>query len=306
MVEYDRIYVVIVTFNGMQWIEKCLSSCAPYHVVVVDNNSSDGTVWFITQIFPKTTILKQHENLGFGAANNKGISFALREGAEAVFLLNQDAYLFPDTIEKIADFNIENPDFGILSPVHYQLEKEKLDPQFSNYISYGNNNYFISDAINGCLKTVYEVPFVNAASWFLPRKTLETIGGFDPIFFHYGEDDNYCQRVRYHDLKIGVVTNTEIIHDRGERKVAEIKPYSQAYCNKLERAFKLHYANVNRKDISFKDKFPFSLLIPAILKFDLTRVDNILKLRRLKKRWYKKSLKSRSNNQKRGSAYLEI
>lgn len=77
----------------MQWLQKCLDSCKGYQVIIVDNNSTDGTVSFIKENFPNIHLIPQTENLGFGQANNIGIKYALEQRAEYVFLLNQDAYL---------------------------------------------------------------------------------------------------------------------------------------------------------------------------------------------------------------------
>ena len=109
-----KIYSIIVTYNGMIWIEKCLKSVVDQsEVIVVDNNSSDNTLNHIKQYFPSVKILPQSENLGFGKANNIGISYALNNGAEAVFLLNQDAHVEKECIDKLVKAHIENPEFGI-------------------------------------------------------------------------------------------------------------------------------------------------------------------------------------------------
>ena len=73
------------------------------------------------------------------------------------------------------------------------------------------------DLYFGRLKEVYDTKYVNAAAWLLPRKTLETVGGFDPIFSHYGEDDNYIHRVIFHGMKIGVCPFSVVVHDTERR-----------------------------------------------------------------------------------------
>src|SRR5690606_23565222 len=108
--------VIIVTYNGMPWIQKCLASCKDHQIVVVDNNSTDGTVAFINENFAKVQLMPQKENLGFGQANNIGIAYALEQGAVYVFLLNQDAYLQADCIEKLIQVHSHNKYYGILSP----------------------------------------------------------------------------------------------------------------------------------------------------------------------------------------------
>src|SRR5690606_34782345 len=119
---------------------------------------------------------------------------------------NQDAYLGVECIETLVAVHKQNPEYGILSPIHTNANKDRLDRGFSNYLNYDSNRYFFSDfVLNNPRKDIYEVPFVNAAGWLISAKCLNTVGGFDPIFFHYGEDRNYCQRVLFHGFRIGIV-----------------------------------------------------------------------------------------------------
>ena len=92
---------------------------------------------------------------------------------------------------------------------------------------------------------VYDLPFVNAAGWLISKECLMTVGGFDPMFFHYGEDDNYCQRVLFHEFKIGVLPNALMVHDREDREKPKIEPYTDAYFNLQERRFKIRFGNIN-------------------------------------------------------------
>ena len=251
-----KVYIVIVTYNGMAWLAKCLASIPEdYTIVVVDNNSSDNSVQFIEQNYPQVQLFKEAKNLGFGQANNKGIRYALQQGADYVYLLNQDAYLDDDTIDKLISTSKDYPNYGILSPIHTNKDKTRLDQNFSNYLNYKNNSDFYSDFVLGkSIAEVYEVPFVNAAGWLIPKNTLKTVGGFDPIFFHYGEDDNYCQRVRYHKLKIGVVPNAYMVHDREERKENKFKKGSKAYFKSKEKNLKVKYANINLNEFEKYDE----------------------------------------------------
>lgn len=214
-----KIYVIIVTWNGMKWLEKCIDalrkSTIPVEIVIVDNGSTDSTVSFIQANCPNAFIIQTGKNLGFGQANNLGIKHALNNGADFVYLLNQDAYVFPDMFERLLDAydNIEKSEVGILSPLHLYRDKEHFDNQFAKYLD-NVATKMVEDFLLSNLGMVYEVHTVPAAGWLLPRRTLEMIGGFDPIFFHYGEDHNYSQRVNYHSLKTIVVPAAKMIHDR--------------------------------------------------------------------------------------------
>lgn len=227
-----------------------MDSCEGYQVVMVDNNSVDGTVAFIKKNFPAVHLIPQAKNLGFGQANNLGIKYAVEKGAEYVFLLNQDAYLQQGCLEKLIGVQKENLEYGIISPIHLNGTGSRLDYNFSNYVSYRRNPEFYSDfVLKKPLQEIYEVPFVNAAGWLLSKSLLEKVGGFDPIFFHYGEDDNYCQRALYHGFKIGIVPIAFLCHDREDRETPKIEIGSDAYFTRMERSLKLKYGNINVENI---------------------------------------------------------
>lgn len=301
--------IIIVTYNGMKWLQKCLDSCKGYAVIVVDNGSTDQTVSFIKAQYPEIDVLPQNKNLGFGQANNLGISKALKNGAEHVFLLNQDAYIIDDCLERLVAFQKQNPKYGVLSPIHTNATQDRLDQNFSNYMKYKNNPDFYSDfVLSNKLKAVYEVPFVNAAAWLLSKDCLMTVGGFDPLFFHYGEDDNYCQRVNYHDLKIGVLPTSFVIHDRESRKTESVKEFSDAYFALKARAYNYKYANVNavnsEKAIDKEVNRLKKLAIKGGLRFKISNYKGYSKQLKLLKMNKPAILKSIEINKVEGASYL--
>ncbi len=212
------IYAIIVTYNGLRWLDRCLGSLmnsdVPVHIVVIDNASSDGTTSYIREKYPDVVLIESKENLGFAKANNIGMRYALDHGADYVFLLNQDAWIVQsNTIDRMVEMAENHPEFAILSPMQLNGSGEKIVFESKYYASQNEEYDWISDSYFGRLKDLYEVQYVCAASWFMPTKTLRTIGGFDPLFYHNGEDDNYMQRVRYHGLNVGVCTKVNVCHD---------------------------------------------------------------------------------------------
>ena len=204
-----KIAVVIVTFNGEIWIKKNLISLFksnyPIDIIIVDNASTDETINII-QEFSAVELIQNKNNLGFGKANNIGIDLALKKGADAIFLLNQDTWIFENTISNLAEVLFENSNLGIVSPLHFSAEESILDENFNTYY-----NRFNKEEDSESLRIV---PFVNAAAWLVSKECLSKTGYFDPIFNHYGEDRNYCERVKYHGFKIGVAKKAAICHDR--------------------------------------------------------------------------------------------
>ena len=208
----NTIFSVIVTFNGSTWIKSCLGSFENKHnIIIVDNGSQDNTIDLVKNHFPEVHLIKSEVNLGFGAANNIGINYALEQGAEYVFLLNQDAWIKKGTLELLVDTLERNKEYGIISPIHLNGSGKMLDKNFGDYLYNKGGRKFITDKILGrTSEAIIDIEFVNAAAWLLSRKCIEKVGLFDPLFFHYGEDDNYIQRVRFYSFKIGILSSAFI------------------------------------------------------------------------------------------------
>ena len=205
-----EILVIIVTFNGMKWLERCIASVRessePADILAIDNGSTDGSPeWLIGH---QVEVIRNRTNAGFGAANNIGLRKALDDGYGYVYLLNQDAWVFPDTFSKLKKAFGYGP-YGILSPIQYDRGGKKMDRQFAKRC-----RRFIRRQEG---EKVAEVPFVMAAHWMICRGCLMRAGGFSPAFNHYGEDDNYIDRAAWFGYRCGIVPTAGAVHDRADR-----------------------------------------------------------------------------------------
>ena len=219
----DRILVIVVTYNAMRWAERCFQSLQASTVVpdvfVVDNGSADGTQAYIKATYPQVLLTENHTNLGFGKANNFGLQYALDNNYDYVYLLNQDAWVMPDTLEILIRVSKAHPEYAILSPLQVKADGSHLDDLFIMNVIYQHQQrrpYWIDDMCFNRQGEVYEVSFVMAAHWLMTRKCIETVGGFNPSFPHYGEDDNYVNRVNYWDMKAGIVPTASAVHDEAD------------------------------------------------------------------------------------------
>lgn len=286
-----KLLVIIVTYNAMKWAKRCFDSLLTSTIIpeiyVIDNGSTDGTQDFIAEKYPKVIFQQSEKNLGFGAANNIGLKYALENNYDYVYLLNQDAWVMPDTFEKLIIISQDNPEFGLISPMQMNADLYHLDKNFCTGLFDYQNKDVINDLYNNNLKDIYETtPFVMAAHWFLTRKCIEKIGGFSPTFRHYGEDNNYAHRVVYHGLKIGVVPSLKVVHDRGERVDAPKKLMYLYYTSflvalsnpTLENNFHLI---IKSATISTMLTLKYKSLIPIMYFFKL--ISNITKLLKNKK-----------------------
>lgn len=218
-----RLLVVIVTYNGMKWLSRCLQSVMdssyPADVYIVDNGSTDGSIdycrRFVHDFFDDKSIVRQMScNVGFGAANNIALRYALEKGYEWVYLLNQDAWVEPDTFDKLIGASVGNPEYGVLSPLQITADRTRLDSNFALCVPAEIAFRYPSTPMS---PSVVPVRHVMAAHWLVTRRCLETVGLFSPTFFHYGEDSNYIDRLHYHGMKAGIVPSAVAIHDRADR-----------------------------------------------------------------------------------------
>lgn len=248
-----KVSVIIVSYNFEKWIDRCLGSLRrsthPVSVIVVDNGSKDHTVQIIEKKYPEVQLIKTGKNLGFGKANNIGIRCAMEQGADYLFLLNQDAWLSEKTIQTLLTLFKEHPEYGILSPTHLNGKGDKPDFGFSTYSGMKEMEEFVAMQQE---REVITLKFINAAFWMIPSHVLNKVGGFSPLFYHNGEDIDYINRLHFHGLLLGYSPHVFGYHDRENREM------TRKNFLRLEKVYHLsEYANIN---YPFSKAFAYGVL----------------------------------------------
>lgn len=235
--------IIIVTYNGSVWINRCLDSILQEDIqstiYIVDNGSTDNTVELIKNGYSDVArLIIAPKNLGFGQGNNLAISKALNDGIALFFLLNQDAWILPGSLSQLYQTMMSHPEYGIISPIHLNGKGTDFDDHFYAFLLQSDIKNVLSHSLmkGDQGQKLIDTHVVNAAAWMVSRKCLEIVGGFDPIFFHYGEDDNYLQRTKYKKLKIGILPGTYIIHDKDRpvQSSASIPVQKRIYANHIQ------------------------------------------------------------------------
>lgn len=232
--------IIIINFNTCQLLKQSLLSIVDskrknlsLEVIVVDNNSSDDSVQMIEREFLKKAkgvevdLIKNMKNMGFAAANNIGIK---ESKGRYVLLLNPDTQVLPDTLSTMVSFMDGNPEAGV-STCKVELVNGKLDdachrgfPTPSNALFYffGLGKIFPSSLLfNGYhlgyqnLNRVHEIDSCVGAFMLIRRKAGEEADWLDEDYFWYGEDVDFCYRVKRNGWKVVFVPDTKMLHWKG-------------------------------------------------------------------------------------------
>lgn len=239
-----KIGVIVVAFNALKWDLTCFEPLAKNipsnaHVYIIDNASVDGTSDLIREKYPEYNLYESKANLGFGKANNIGFKLALDDGCTNFLLLNQDAFISWNNIIALVRLQGKLPEYGIISPIQL-YNAEKVDHLHLKSLMKESYTYFNDLICDDLVMDVYDIGYTNAAIWMLSRACIEKVGGFDPIFPHYGEDNDYANRVNYFGFKVGLAAKLKAYHYRDQDKVLVRKSMGHYYTQFLVRAKAMH------------------------------------------------------------------
>ena len=221
----DDVSVVVVTYNAMPWIERCLESVAPYDVVVVDHGSSDGTLDLVRERFPDVRLFEQ-ENRGLGAGWNRGIR---ETGGEYVLILNADAWGLDGAVERLAAFADAHPRAAVVGP-RLRHPDGRLQPSVRGFPTpwrIATEYLFLrklaprSRALNAFYAEGFEhdevrtAEFVMGAVMLVRRAAVEEVGPLDEDFFLFSEETDWCFRFRQAGWQVWFTPDAEFVHVYG-------------------------------------------------------------------------------------------
>ncbi|MDZ4753050.1 MAG: glycosyltransferase family 2 protein [Phycisphaerae bacterium] len=240
--------IIIVSYNTRELTLDCLRSLhaqtdrSLYELIVVDNCSSDGSADAIAHEFPDARLVRSPANLGFAGANN----VAAREATGTyLLLLNPDTVVLDRAVERLLAFAQRTPDAGIWGG-RTQFADGRLNPAscwakpgaWSLFcIATGlakvfrTTTLFNPEAFGGWDRsTERQVDIVSGCFLMLRRELWESLGGFDPAFFMYGEEADLCLRAGAQGVRPRVTPDATIIHYGGASE--------KARADKLVRLFR--------------------------------------------------------------------
>lgn len=255
-----QLSVIIINYNVKHFLEHCLCSVEKAmknivgEIIVIDNNSSDGSLLYFRNKFPQVSFVWNSANVGFAKANNQGIALAT---GEYILFLNPDTIIAEDTLEKsIAFIKAGNNDYALgikmLDGSGKFLKESKRafpDPLTSLFKLSGLARMFPSSKIFGKYHLGFldenknhEVDVLAGAYMMVTRKILEKVKGFDEDYFMYGEDIDLSFRIQQAGFKNFYFSESAIIHFKGESTRKDSLRYVKMFYKAMSIFVKKHYA----------------------------------------------------------------
>lgn len=271
--------IIIVSYNTCDILSACLNSIKEqtkeisYEVIVVDNDSKDNTKLMIENNYQWVKIIKSSVNLGFGRANNLGVSYAR---GKYLFFLNSDTVLINNAVYYFFEFaEKHHKPFGALGciltgvnglPCHsygkFITPKNELKESIAKYLRFLKDKSLLHP---NKITSPLDVDYITGADLFVPKKVFEDIGGFDPLFFMYCEEVDWQKRMDDKNLKRLIIPGPEIVHLEGGSDLSKSSIWSKSRRNNFHKSKKIYYVkHFNHKIMPFFKTCKFLLDLPII------------------------------------------
>ena len=217
--------VVVVTWNALPFIERCLESVRGRDVIVVDHGSTDGTLELVRERFPEVRLLEQ-ENKGMGGGNNAGMRAA--EG-RWFFLLNSDAWVVGDGLERLVAFGDEHPRAAVVGPrlvnpdgtLQRSARGEptlwRLATEYLFLRKLAPRTRLLNPLYRGDFRhdRVEEVDWLYGPALLVRREAVDQVGLFDEDFFMFSEEVDWLTRFRRAGWQVLFFPGAEVVHVGG-------------------------------------------------------------------------------------------
>jgi GT2 family glycosyltransferase len=252
------ISVIIVSWNTKGYLEECLQSLVDppsarsLEIIVVDNDSTDGSPEMVEARFPQVKLIRSGENLGFAKANNLAIRAS---SGKYISLVNSDAKVLPGCLDRLADYLDQNPDVGNVGPrvlnpdISMQSTCRRFPGIWNNFCTatglataFRKNRFFSGEHMFFFPHDrVLEVDVLVGCFWMMRREAVNQVGLLDESFFMYGEDVDWCRRLWKAGWKAVFVPTGVAIHYRGGSSGSQPVRLAVAQQNSIFHYWRKHH-----------------------------------------------------------------
>ncbi len=190
-----------------------------YRVLILDNASTDGSVQAIRTSFPDVQLHELERNLGYAGNNNVGIGEALAQGADWVFVLNEDTILDPECLSELVAAGESSSSIGIVGPMVYHHDEPAVIQSAGGRLGrYWQSEHIGQNEVDhGQYPATREVDWISGCAILVRRDVIEQVGMLDERFFYYWEETEWCLRAKESGWRIVHVPSARIWHKGVQR-----------------------------------------------------------------------------------------
>ena len=249
-----KVFVIVLNYQAPEDTLECLESVhrctyAALNLVLVDNHSLDGCVDRAREKFKDLLVLENDTNLGYAEGNNRGIRLAIEKGADYIFILNNDAVVEPDAIQRLVEAGEELPEAGILAPKILVYGKDGVIDSCGTDMDW----FKLRPKLGFCgmkngenLQGRFTGPVFPGSALMLKKSLIEKAGMFDPGFFLVHEDADLCFRSVRHGFKNLLVPQAVVYH-KVSRTLSRLPFLSEYYSARNFLYLSKRYASTMQK-----------------------------------------------------------
>jgi GT2 family glycosyltransferase len=216
-----QIFILVLNWNGKADTIECLESVQKidypnYQIILLDNGSIDDSVVTIKEKFPQVLVIENNANLGFAAGNNVGIDYAISQGANYIFLLNNDTVVDPQILWAFIHAHEKYPEAGILgSKIYYYSQPQKIwfagaqwlpEQAIFKHIGLGK----LDNDSN--LAEIRETDYICGCALLIKAEVVKKIGMLEPKYFLMWEETDWCYRAKRAGYKCILVPKSKVWH----------------------------------------------------------------------------------------------
>lgn len=224
------VITVILNSNRKDDTLDCLASLSKnayrnHKIIVLDNNSTDGSIEAIQSTFPNVEINKIAVNLGWSGNNNVGINLAMEQSADWIFLLNEDTILDSDCLSVLVDAGESDPSIGIVGPLVYHFDEPEIIQTAGGTLNekWEGGHLGKNEVDRGQFSNPHLVDWISGCAIMVRRAVIEQVGVLDERFFYYWDETEWCMRARKAGWKILNVPAAKLWH-KGVQRDYQPKP----------------------------------------------------------------------------------
>ena len=268
--------IIVLNYKNATDTEECIESLRKivyknYFIIIVDNNSQDGSFEKLSELYPELIVLETGENRGYAAGNNYGIRYALKKGAEYVCILNNDVVVDPSFLTKLVNYMEQHQTVGMTGANICEYYNREIVQSTGFIVNYNTARTPHINAGKRVKDVIHDQPLpcdvVCGACMMVRKEIISKIGMIPEIYFLFYEETEWCVRAKKAGFEIVSIMDA-IVYHKGSATIKKTNGISNYYMRRNSVLFE-------RRNASILQNIVFFMFITAREVYHLIRRDRL-------------------------------